>query len=86
MSKRVRITLSDEWFRWADDEATHRDQSLSQLVEDALTAFEREVVSGFEDSLAMAYRGRARRSKLIKRIKSKLTPAELEIVHMRPLK
>ena len=39
MSKQLQITLSDDWFRWVEDEAIHRGQSESELFEDALSAF-----------------------------------------------
>jgi hypothetical protein len=82
MSKRFRITLSDDWARWVEDEALHRGQSLSELIEDALSAFERERVNAFEDSLAEAHHGWERRRRLKARARTKLTDAEREVLRL----
>jgi exonuclease VII small subunit len=55
---------------------------LSELIEDALAAFERERVSDFEDSLAEAYHGWERRRKLKARARTKLTEAEREVLRL----
>lgn len=78
MGRQFRITLDDYWADWANDESWHRGQSMSKLVEDALGAFQRELISACEDRTALAYHGAERRRRLKARAKAKLTRAEQE--------
>lgn len=82
MSRRFRITLSDYWAEWAEGEAMHRGESLSELLENGLAAFQRERVSEHEDVLAEAHNGWERRRRLKERAKSKLSDAEREVLRL----
>jgi hypothetical protein len=82
MSKRFHITLDDYWADWTDDESWHRGQSMSKLVEDALGAFQRELISASEDRTALAYHGAERKKRLKARAKAKLTKAEQEVLRL----
>jgi hypothetical protein len=80
VSKRFQVTLDDYWADWATDESWHRGQSLSGVIEDALGAFQRELISASEDRMAEAFHGRERTRRLKVRAKAKLTKAEQEIL------
>ena len=82
MSQRIRVTLSDYWAKWSDEEALHRGQSMSELIEDALDAFQRELVNADKDRIAEAYHGWERRRKLKERARTKLTDAERKILRL----
>lgn len=82
MSKRYRITLSEYWAEWAEGEATHRCQTMSELMEDALSAFQDERVTACNDRTAEAYRGWERRRRMKETIRAKLTPAQREFLHL----